>query len=371
MNPVIRSSRIMIWGSQILLSALVILLLIEIILISKYHTIFLIIICCIAYIVSITFIGILTYMFFSWFKRQRSSLTIVYGISSSIIVINLVITLVFSVTVLSSRPEEVRQFLVSSGVYVKQDSFVGVIESLYQIASIAMFIAMWFATAILLRYYSRRLGKIKFWVLIALPLIYFLSQFISNIFNISMILVDPILVGAILISAFIISLVVGGILFGVAFIRLSSKFSKDSILRNYLIITGYGFMFLLISNNAVLLATVPYPPYGVQNVSFIGVASYSILLGIYSSAVAASNDTELRKSIRKFALGEGLLLDSISLAEVQKILQDRASQMWLENQKFVSDEVGFATLTKEEVKTQVEEIMKELVEIRTRRERRS
>ena len=95
------------------------------------------------------------------------------------------------------------------------------------------------------------------------------------------------------------------------------------------------------------------------------------MLGIYSSAVAASNDTELRKSIRKFALGEGLLLDSISLAEVQKILQDRASQMWLENQKFVSDEVGFATLTKEEVKTQVEEIMKELVEIRTRRERRS
>ena len=105
--------------------------------------------------------------------------------------------------------------------------------------------------------------------------------------------------------------------------------------------------------------------------SFIGVASYSILLGIDSSAVALSNDTELRKSIRKFALGEGLLLDSISLAEVQKILQDRASQMWFENQKFVSDEVGFATLTKEEVKTQVEEIMKELVEIRTRRERRS
>ena len=98
---------------------------------------------------------------------------------------------------------------------------------------------------------------------------------------------------------------------------------------------------------------------------------HSILLGIYSSAVAASNDAELRKSIRKFALGEERLLDSISIAEVQKILQDRASQMWLANQKFVRDEVGFATLTKEEVKTQVEEIMKELVEIRTRRERRS
>ena len=78
-------------------------------------------------------------------------------------------------------------------------------------------------------------------------------------------------------------------------------------------------MFLLISNNGVLIATVPYPPYGILSVSFLGVASYSILLGIYSSAIAASNDVALRKSIRKFALGEGKLLDSIS-AGVQKIV---------------------------------------------------
>jgi hypothetical protein len=37
---------------------------------------------------------------------------------------------------------------------------------------------------------------------------------------------------------------------------------------------------------------------------------------------------------------------------------------WLENQKYISNEVGFSTLTKEEVETQVEEIMKELVENR-------
>ena len=79
----------------------------------------------------------------------------------------------------------------------------------------------------------------------------------------------------------------------------------------------------------------------------MGVASYSILLGIYSSAIVASNDAELRKSVRKFALGEGKLLDSIGAAEVQKILEDRASQLWLESQKFMSEEVGFTTLTKE------------------------
>jgi len=45
----------------------------------------------------------------------------------------------------------------------------------------------------------------------------------------------------------------------------------------------------------------------------------------WASIPQLTNDAELRKSIRKFALGEGRLLHSISLAEVQKILQDRAS----------------------------------------------
>ncbi len=371
-NSVIRFSRIGIWISQILLSSLAIALLIEIIFISKYHTVLLTAICWIAYGVSIIFTGILTHMFFSWYKKQRNIITIVYGLASITIVLNLVVTLIFSITILSSRPEEVRQFLVSSGIFISQGSFTAVLDNLYQFSSIAMFLVMWFATAVLLQYYARRIGKVRFWILISLPLAYFLSQFISDILDISMILAaDPVLVGIILTSIFTISLVVGGVLFGIAFISLSSKFHKTSPIKNYLVIAGYGFMFLLISNNGILLSTLPYPPYAVLSVTFIGVASYSILLGIYSSAIAASNDAELRKSIRKFAFREGKLLDSISLAEVQKVLQDRASQLWSENQKFVSDEIGFTTLSKEEVELQIKEIMEELLEVRSRKNRQS
>jgi hypothetical protein len=367
-NSVIRLSRIGIWVSQILLSSLAITLLVEIIFVSKYHTALLTAICWIAYGISIVFTGILTFMFLSWYMRHRNIITIVYGMASSIIVINLIVTLVFSVSILSSRPDEIRQFLVNSGIFISQGSFLAALDNLYQFSSIAMFLAMWFATAVLLHYYSRRLGKVRFWILITLPLAYFLSQFISDIFDISMILApDPVLIGTILTSVFTISLVVGGILFGIAFIRLSSKLHESSPIRNYLVIAGYGFMFLLISNNGILLSTIPYPPYGILSVIFIGVASYSILLGIYSSAIVASNDAELRKSIRKFALNEGKLLDSIGIAEVQKMLEDRASQMWSENQKFVSNEIGFATLSKEEVEIQVKEIMEEIIEVRSRK----
>ena len=133
-----------------------------------------------------------------------------------------------------------------------------------------------------------------------------------NMLSVSMVFGDdPVVVGIILTTLFTISLVIGGILFGIAFIKLSSRFSKSDAIRNYLMVPGYGLMFLLITNNGILLATVPYPPYAAQSVSFISIVGCSRLLGIHSSAIVASNDIELRKSIRRFALGEGRLLDSI------------------------------------------------------------
>jgi hypothetical protein len=353
-----------------LLSILVTAILVEIVTVSMYHTHLLTAINCISYGVSIVFTGFLAYKFFSWSKRQRNAVTIVYGIASFFILINLVFTLIFSVTILSSRPDEVRQFLVSSGIFVRQGSFAAILDIAYQVSSVTMFIAIWWATAILLYYYSKKVGRIKFWILIATPLIYFLSQFISSMQDISIFLVDdPVLMGSILASVFTISLVVGGILFGIAFIKSSSKFSENFVIKNYLIVAGYGFMFLLISNNAVLLATVPYPPYAVLSVAFIGVASYSILLGIYSAAIAASADVELRKSIRKYALGEGKLLDSIGTAEVQKVIEDRALHLLTETQKHMEEEIGFTSLTKDEVAKHIEVVIKELEEAKARKER--
>jgi hypothetical protein len=369
-NVIIKSSRVAIWLSQIVLSILVTILLVEIVTVSMYHTNLLIVTICISYGISVVFTGLLTYKFFSWFSRQRNAVTLVYGMASLIISVNLVITLLFSVTILSSRPDEVRQFLVSSGIFVRQGSFAAVLNNAYEVSSVAMFIAMWWATAILLYYYSKRVGKIKFWILVAIPLVYFLSQFISSVQDISMFLVaDPVLMGSILVSVFTISLVVGGILFGIAFIKSSSKFSENNVIRNYLIVAGYGFMFLLISNNAVILATVPYPPYAIQSVAFIGVASYSILVGIYSAAVAASNDVKLRKSIRSLALGEGKLLDSIGTAEVQRVIEDKASRMLVESQRHIEEEIGFAPLTKDEVAKHIELVIKELEEAREKKEK--
>ena len=49
----------------------------------------------------------------------------------------------------------------------------------YVITSILSFIMMWLATVVLLHYHSTKLGRIKYWIIVTIPLVYFLSEFQS------------------------------------------------------------------------------------------------------------------------------------------------------------------------------------------------
>jgi hypothetical protein len=50
----------------------------------------------------------------------------------------------------------------------------------------------------------------------------------------------------------------------------------------------------------------------------MGLSSYLVLLGIYSSAISVAHDSELRKSIHKLAVGESKLLDSLGSAQIEQ-----------------------------------------------------
>jgi hypothetical protein len=59
-------------------------------------------------------------------------------------------------------------------------AFLGVDEifqSGYLITSILSFILTWVATVVLLHHYSGRLGRTKYWIVVSIPLVYFLSEF--------------------------------------------------------------------------------------------------------------------------------------------------------------------------------------------------
>jgi hypothetical protein len=124
---------------------------------------------------------------------------------------------------------------------------------------------------------------------------------------------------------------IGGILFGIAFLVIARSLRPGSIVRDYMIISGYGLMLMFISNQAVLLVNIFYPPFGLVTVSFMGLSSYMLLLGVYSSAISVSEDSKLRQSIREVALGEPRLLDSIGTAQMEQELQKKGPSSYKKN----------------------------------------
>ena len=63
-------------------------------------------------------------------------------------------------------------------------------------------------------------------------------------------------------------------LFGLAFILVARKL-QNRVVKGYLVMTGIGFLLLLISYEAQALVTAPFPPLGLLSGSYFGLASYT------------------------------------------------------------------------------------------------
>ena len=81
-------------------------------------------------------------------------------------------------------------------------------------------------------------------------------------------------------------------------------------LIDYLRISSYGlaFLFVILAAN---IAHGAYPPFGITSYAFTAIASYFYMMGIYSSAVVISTDSEVRRKIRKSTIEQSKLLDNI------------------------------------------------------------
>ena len=84
---------------------------------------------------------------------------------------------------------------------------------------------MWLATIILWRNYSGKWGKVKYYFILGIPLVYFLTQFVTLFPNLTSILLqsNPVTIFYMYILLFSFSKPLGGALFGFAFWRMTKK----------------------------------------------------------------------------------------------------------------------------------------------------
>jgi hypothetical protein len=264
---------------------------------------------------------------------------------------------------LLDRPTEVIPHVGTAFTTFIPGSALAMLNYAYTISSIISFMLMWIATALLLRHYSKKLGRVKYWIIISIPLVYFLSQFLPLFLNLFTPLIqsDPIFYSIVLTLIFTLSKPAGGILFGIAFWTIARSLSQNVAVRNYMTISAYGFVLLFISNQGIVISAAPYPPFGLATISFIGLSSYLILVGVYASAISVSHDSKLRQSIRKFAIKESKLLDSIGSSQMEQEIQRQVMKMTKEHRDRMIEETGVqSSINKEDINQYLEEVLKEI-----------
>jgi hypothetical protein len=266
----------------------------------------------------------LSLLFLSWYNANHSLVVFLYFVSMLVIAFNLIMTAAFVSAKVSDRPSHAGQYVGSSGDISGGKHLL--LENIYRISYFMSFFSIWVTTAILMNYYREKLtNAIVYWIILAIPVVYFLItyfyQFIlANILS-SYLAIDPVTVSIVLGAFFSLSKPIGGLIFAVAFWKISRIISYERNIRTYMIISGWGIFLIFGASQATTLIVAPYPPFGLATITVLNLGAFLMLLGIYNSATLVSANNNLRISIHKHAL-ESRLLGLIGQAEMEKRIQE-------------------------------------------------
>ena len=124
-----------------------------------------------SFLSSIAFSLILTIKLFHWFSLTRNYLTLIYGIAILVFIINTLIGLIYLTYVLSTHSDIIKPVCraIFASLFSINPNLSIFLSNIYDITSIISFIALWFVSTLMLKQYSRRIGKIKYWILVSIP----------------------------------------------------------------------------------------------------------------------------------------------------------------------------------------------------------
>jgi hypothetical protein len=277
-----------------------------------------------AHVFTIGLLVMLLKHFFSWFRHNREIGVLSFTIAIAIICINLVFMLSYFTNEIRDDPRNVTSY---RGQTTPFGSPYNIYQQGYVLTYILSFIAIWSATVLLLRHYSKRIGTIKFWIILSIPLIYFTLQYQTSFLEILLPfrLSNPVLFGIIYTIIFSAAKPIGGILAGIAFWTIA-KTVNQAYVKYYMMLSACGIMLLFASNLGGRLVAPSFPPTELVVVSFMVLSSYYLLIGIYHSAISVAHDTKLRRYViqsKKSVEKQLGFLGSIGSSEMEQEVQKR------------------------------------------------
>ncbi|MDQ3851493.1 MAG: hypothetical protein M3299_01515 [Thermoproteota archaeon] len=130
---------------------------------------------------------------------------------------------------------------------------LGIVQTMFTTSRITSFLLLWGSTALLLHTYSQKLGKVKFWTIIGIPIASFLSiyiivtPFVLTFSHNSSDDMDTTFVIIVEVLGYTLPAIISSILFGLPFWIISRTLSYRSAF------TLHQFLYLKMKNYAVTL----------------------------------------------------------------------------------------------------------------------
>jgi hypothetical protein len=330
----------------------------QVLFLQQCSTVFLFIIHAISYGLWIITLALLARAFFSWYISSNKNLVVlIFALAMIAYVVNGMAALATSFDMLMQQKPVVTFNDVAYFPEFSIQSIGSQIGLVSQIASSAAYILTWIGTVKMLYPYVRKLGKIKFWIIMSVAMIYYLISFPLFVLGYFTPSENVDAMTNVLIFSF--AGIMSGIIFGAAFLSVARTLRKDSDLRNYMILAAYGFVLFYISGSA-MAAQAAYPPYGIISVSLVGLSCYLIYVGLYSSAVTVSQDTTLRLAIRKSVTEQARFLDSMGSAQMEQ-LQSTVVKIMKKHSDVLTEKTGVkSSMTESDIKEYMAMVMDEI-----------
>jgi hypothetical protein len=344
------------------LGILLLIILFQMILDSSYDSFLLKAVIWLSYVQAALIIGLLVYRFFSWSRAYRSRVVMLYAIAFSVLFSNVIITILYVNDQLSIYSGYISGRGGSSQTVLPPLTQGMTLAQVFQVSSVISYMMMWVSTTILFRSHFKRSRPIIYWIVVCIPLLYFIIQFQPIFIELfSTYRIENPINFAIVYTLFLgVSKPIGGILFGIVLWLAGQRIQNDYV-RHFMIIAAFGMILFFTSNQAVILVAAPYPPFGLASISFIGLAAYLLFIGFYFSAISVAQDYRLRSTVKKSADEESRLIGSIGNAQLEEELKRKVLYVVKRQQDSMTEEAGIqSSLTEEEIKEYVEQVIEQI-----------
>jgi hypothetical protein len=363
----LRYSHWIIIGTLILSLIIILFIILQIVFLNEYYLILLKIQTYLSHISGLVFLSSLVFLFGGWFVSKRSYPIILYTTSLTLLSINLLVSTIYLESYLSGAPSPIVQpYSIESYVtnFSGLSNLGGVLvgESLsivFDALSVCSFLLMWIASAMLLNQYRYIMGRMKYFSLMSIPLLYYIFPF-QNYFGdtfLSLLQSSPVFFSILYVLIFSASKQVGALVFGLAFWTASSLVHDERI-RKSLLISSVGIVILFGSVQIESLQYHVYPPYGLVTEAFIPLGTYLLFVGIFISARHISRDVEVRKEFYNSASSQLRLLKTIGVSQMEKELENQVK--FVEKRAKLLETTDEPDLKEEEIKQILHDVLNEL-----------